>query len=344
MRVPTPDPTDPVLGWNLAQAHDNFQAVFIGFTDKPGSDPIALIRLPLNGHSPDCIQIRSASDNLATIAGKAGVDAAPGLTIDAGPLGALLKAAHALQREQQRLATINTRLESLARLETSWKDVAIPDASLQQILQLVERFAAGQPLLPKGMLLWGPPGTGKTLIARKLAQHVNCTFKAVTIADLKGEHIGHTGPKVKKIWDECRNNAPTILFVDECESAFARRGGRDSDAFGNELVQTFIAEWDGFNQGGGNVLVIGATNRRELLDDAVMSRFTTAIELPAPDADARERILTAEFAQAQLGYPAEQQLVRETAGMSGRDLATLVTSVVSSHPGAARPMRTSLPQ
>ena len=178
MRVPPPpDPTDPVLGWNLAQAHDNFQAVFIGFTDKPGSDPIALIRLPLNGHSPDCIQIRSASDNLATIAGKAGVDAAPGLTIDAGPLGALLKAAHALQREQQRLATINTRLESLARLETSWKDVAIPDASLQQILQLVERFAAGQPLLPKGMLLWGPPGTGKTLIARKLALHVNCHFK-----------------------------------------------------------------------------------------------------------------------------------------------------------------------
>ncbi len=257
------------------------------------------------------------------------------MTIHAGPLGALLKAADPVQREQQRLATINTRLESLAKLETSWKDVAIPDATLQQIIQLVDRFAAGQPPLPKGMLLWGPPGTGKTLIARKLAQHVNCTFKAVTIADLKGEHIGHTGPKVKKIWDECRNNAPTILFVDECESAFARRGGRDSDAFGNELVQTFIAEWDGFNQGGGNVLVIGATNRRELLDDAVMSRFTTAIELPAPDADARERILTAEFAKAQLGYPAEQQLVRETAGMSGRDLATLVTSVVSSHPGGS---------
>ena len=335
VRVPTPDPSDPVLSWNLAQAHDNSQAVFVGFTDNPGSDPIALIRLPLNGHSPDCIQIRSVSDNLATIAGKVAADAAPGMTIHAGPLGALLKAADPVQREQQRLATINTRLESLAKLETSWKDVAIPDATLQQIIQLVDRFAAGQPPLPKGMLLWGPPGTGKTLIARKLAQHVNCTFKAVTIADLKGEHIGHTGPKVKKIWDECRNNAPTILFVDECESAFARRGGRDSDAFGNELVQTFIAEWDGFNQGGGNVLVIGATNRRELLDDAVMSRFTTAIELPAPDADARERILTAEFAKAQLGYPAEQQLVRETVGMSGRDLATLVTSVVSSHPAGS---------
>lgn len=332
VRVPAPDPADPLLSWNLSAPDDNSHAVFVGFTDNPSKDPIALIRLPLNGHTPDCIQIRSVSDSLAVIAGGVAANAVPGLVAHAAPLNALVKAAEPLQREQQRLVAITTRLESLAKLETSWKDVAIPDDTLQQVIQLVDRFAAGQPPLPKGMLLWGPPGTGKTLIARKLAQHVNCHFKAVTIADLKGEYIGHTGPKVKKIWDECRKNAPTILFVDECESAFGRRGNRDSDAFGNELVQTFIAEWDGFNQGGGNVLVIGATNRRELLDDAVMSRFTTAIELPAPNADARERILSAEFAKARLAYPAEQQLVRETSGMSGRDLATLVTSVVSAHP------------
>lgn len=331
VRVPAPDPADPLLSWNLSAPDDNSHAVFVGFTDSADKDPMALIRLPLNGHSHDMFPIRSANGG-GSIASKVAASAVPGLVAHAAPLNALVKAAEPLQREQQRLVAITTRLESLAKLETSWKDVAIPDGTLQQVIQLVDRFAAGQPPLPKGMLLWGPPGTGKTLIARKLAQHVNCHFKAVTIADLKGEHIGHTGPKVKKIWDECRKNAPTILFVDECESAFARRGGRDSDAFGNELVQTFIAEWDGFNQGGGNVLVIGATNRRELLDDAVMSRFTTAIELPAPNADARERILSSEFTKALLPYPAEQQLVRETSGMSGRDLATLVTSVVSAHP------------
>lgn len=332
VRVPAPDPADPLLSWNLSEPEDNSHAVFVGFTDSIDKDPVALIRLPLNGHSPDVFPIRAANGAGGSIAGRVSANAVPGLAAHAGPLDALVKASEPLQREQQRLVAITTRLESLAKLETSWQDVAIPDDTLQQVIQLVDRFAAGQPPLPKGMLLWGPPGTGKTLIARKLAQHVNCHFKAVTIADLKGEYIGHTGPKVKKIWDECRKNAPTILFVDECESAFARRGDRDSDAFGNELVQTFIAEWDGFNQGGGNVLVIGATNRRELLDDAVMSRFTTAIELPAPDADARERILSSEFARARLPYPAEQQLVRETSGMSGRDLATLVTSVVSAHP------------
>ncbi|WP_057637234.1 AAA family ATPase [Stenotrophomonas ginsengisoli] len=332
VRVPASNPADPSLSWTLNNKHDYSNAVFVGFTDELDKDPLALVCLPYNNQPADLCPIRQI-DELSAVAGGVAELASAGLNAHAGAIAALQQACVPLQREQQRLAVVQTRLQSLLKVEKNWQDVAMPADTLETIIQLVDRFAAGIPPLPKGMLLWGPPGTGKTLIARKLAEHVDCHFKAVTIADLKAEYIGQTGPKVKSLWEECRSKAPTILFVDECESAFARRGGGDTDAFGNELVQTFIAEWDGFNQGSGNVLVIGATNRRELIDDAVMSRFTTAIELPAPNAEARERILNAEFAKARLPYPTDAQLVRETSGMSGRDLATLVAKVMSTHTG-----------
>ena len=332
VRAPSPNPANPGATWNVTEKHDNSNAVLVGLSNDIAADPQGFIRLPVNGHPAGYVAISSCLDSERNVRQQLAVDVADALAPFAGPVIALLAACEPLRHERSLQKSLQTRLESLDKLETNWQDVAIPEDTLETIIKLVDRFAAGTPPLPKGMLLWGPPGTGKTLIARKLAQHVDCNFVAVTIADLKAEFIGQTGPKVKKVWADARSNGPTILFVDECESAFARRGGTDTDAFGNELVQTFIAEWDGFHQGGGNVLVIGATNRRELIDDAVMSRFTTSVELPAPNAVARERILTSEFAKARVALPVTDALVRDTTGMSGRDLSTLVTSVVSTHP------------
>jgi transitional endoplasmic reticulum ATPase len=331
VRVPSPNPADPTDSWNLSETHDNSGAVLIGISSQFDKDVAGFIRLPLNNHPAGYIVVAGISSTERQLYTRVAEAAAVEMAALAAPVTQLYAACEPLQREQQLQHSLQTQLASLDKLETNWQDVAVPDDTLETIIKLVDRFAAGTPPLPKGILLWGPPGTGKTLIARKLAQHVNCNFVAVTIADLKAEFIGQTGPKVKKVWEDARKNGPTILFVDECESAFARRGGTDTDAFGNELVQTFIAEWDGFNQGGGNVLVIGATNRRELIDDAVMSRFTTSIELPAPNAEARHRILSAEFTKARIALPVTEALVRETTGMSGRDLSTLVTSVVSTH-------------
>ena len=330
-RVPATNPATAVDTWKLSEAHDNSNSVQVGLAEGDGKAQ-AMIRLPVNGQPAGLSMVLAPlTDHQAGLKAAAPALAAH-LTSLAAPIQSLLSVLSPLAREQDAARNIATRLASLDKLEASWKDVAIPNDTLETIIKLVDRFAAGTPPLPRGILLWGPPGTGKTLVARKLAQHVDCNFVAVTIADLKAEYIGQTGPKVKKIWEEARSKGPTILFVDECESAFARRGSRETDAFGNELVQTFIAEWDGFNQGGGNVLVIGATNRRELIDDAVLSRFSSSIELPAPTAEARERILVSQFANAGLGLPVTEALVRETTGMSGRDLSTLVTNVVSGHP------------
>lgn len=240
-----------------------------------------------------------------------------------------LDAQTVLLDEQGHVRLVEQRLETLDGIERAWSDVALPVETLDGILQLVDSFKCGQPV--KGILLYGPPGTGKTLIARKLAQHSGCHFVSTGVADLKSEHIGGSGPKVKAVWARCRENAPTILFVDECESVFASRGSSQSDAFGAELVQTFLSEWDGFNQSAGQVLVIGATNRHELIDSAIMSRFTESIAIGAPDAAGRHRILANEFAKAKLRFEPNEDMVRETAGMSGRDIHTLVSKIVARH-------------
>ncbi|MDR1074899.1 MAG: AAA family ATPase [Xanthomonadaceae bacterium] len=245
------------------------------------------------------------------------------------PIRQLAAAEAELWNEQRNTAELTRRIENIDEEIADWNSLAIGDDTLGQILKLVDAFAAGATPSPKGILLYGPPGTGKTLIARKLAEHSGCSFTAVGIADLKGQHIGHTGPQVKAIWQRSRQNAPCLLFVDECESVFIRRGSVDSDAFAAELVQTFLAEWDGFAQNNGKVLVIGATNRRDLIDDAIMSRFTSSIEIGLPDGEGRKRILAREFRQAGVNAGIGGAIIEQTAGLSGRDLHTLVARVVA---------------
>lgn len=249
------------------------------------------------------------------------------------PVRGLAASAEALDREASQVAALRQRLKTLDGVAAEWADVAIHEQTLDQILKLVDLFVSGRKPSPKGMLLYGPPGTGKTLIARNLAKYSGCHFEAVGIADLKAQHVGHTGPRIKELWQRCRAKSPCILFIDECESVFARRGGVDSDTFGAELIQTFLSEWDGFNEMSGMVLVIGATNRRDMLDDAVMSRFTTSIEIGLPDAEFRRRILHSELRRAGLGIAIDEGMLRDTSGMSGRDIHTLVASIVAEHLG-----------
>ena len=236
-------------------------------------------------------------------------------------------------RHRAAVVALEKRLETLEGVEKNWADVALDMPVLDQVLKLVDSFASGRKPSPKGVLLYGPPGTGKTLIARKLAKHAGCEFKAITISDLKADFTGGTGLKVKAVWNECRAKAPCILFIDECESAFAKRGGANSDSFNEELVQTFLAEWDGFNESSGQVLVVGATNQNDRLDNAIMSRFTASILIPPPNAVGRRRILGNELGKARLGLAVSDTMVQETSGMSGRELHTLVAGLLAEHIG-----------
>jgi transitional endoplasmic reticulum ATPase len=332
-RAPWPD--------HVIRAHLNidsqygklFGADLVTIRKAEGGDSVyALLRLP-TGDQPARLILMDAKERSLhwTWQESLAMAAVPALAGLVAPIRTLAQHGDAWSLEASRVNALRQRMKTLQEVIHNWTDVAINEPTLDQVLKLVDMFVSGRKPSPKGILLYGPPGTGKTLIARKLAKHAGCHFEAVNIANLKGQHMGSTAPLVKAVWDRCRKNAPALLFVDECESVFARRGGVDTDSFGNELVQTFISEWDGFNQSSGQVLVIGATNRRDILDDAVVSRFTAMVEIGLPDATARRRILAHELLQAGVETALPDTVVQETSGMSGRDLHTLVASVIADH-------------
>jgi SpoVK/Ycf46/Vps4 family AAA+-type ATPase len=175
--------------------------------------------------------------------------------------------------------------------------------------------------------LYGPPGTGKTEIARRIAESASCFFLSLTTPDLKAGFVGQTGERVKKVWQQARSRGRCVMFIDECEGVFARRGSSNGDSFSEELVQAFLAEWDGLGTEVQQVWVIGATNRRDLLDDAIVSRFGAAVQIDLPGAPERLQILQFEMEKLERAVPIPAFLGQLTTGMSGRNLARVASEV-----------------
>lgn len=239
-----------------------------------------------------------------------------------------------ISRIQQKINTIAAEISSFENRAKIWNDVILPNDVVQYILKRIVLFDQRDAAAPKGLLLFGPPGTGKTFLAKAIAQSTSSCFLEIKPPDLKSDHIGGSGRLVKSIWEEARRHEKTIIFVDECEGVFGRRGSVDSDQFTNEIVQAFLPEWDGMSSGG-NIWVIGATNRKELIDPAIVSRFGAEIEIPLPKEAERALILRKEFSKLGVDAALPDYIGKITAGMSGRDLASLARDVkTEAHPCA----------
>ena len=208
-----------------------------------------------------------------------------------------------------------------------WEKVHLPETLKQNIRQLGAAFAAGENSAAQGILLYGAPGTGKSLIARTLADTLDCGFIAINLHDVKGRYIGESGQKVKEVWEKAKAHHRCILFIDECESIFVKRGSSGSDSFTDDIVQAFIAEWDGFDKQQ-TVLVLGATNRRDIMDEAVLSRFAEQIEIPLPDAAMRQSIFAAELAALAWQGALPENASDYLQGFSGREIANLARQMV----------------
>jgi SpoVK/Ycf46/Vps4 family AAA+-type ATPase len=208
----------------------------------------------------------------------------------------------------------------------AWRRVYIPERQKLDILRRVELFERNDPAAPRGLLLTGPPGTGKTLVARTLRDMMGCDFQMLSLADLKEQKVGASGKRVREVWDRARTHQPAIIFIDECEGILGRRGAAETDAFATDIVQAFLAEWDGI-RGSAQVWVIGATNRRDMLDDAILSRFGWEVELQLPGVEDRRQILSQEVKALGLSVDAPLEAAALTQGMSGRDLKQLAQSV-----------------
>ena len=207
-----------------------------------------------------------------------------------------------------------------------WGGIELAPDVKASLRKWVRMFDAGHPAAPRGLLLCGPPGTGKTLLARTVARASNSEFFPTSVSDLKADIVGGTGQLVRALWERARESGRAIIFVDECESVFGRRGGVQSDAFSQELVQEFLSQWDGMGDSR-TIWVVGATNRRELIDEAMISRFGAELLIGAPTEEARRKILALELERCSVSLEIDDEMIGATAGLSGRDLRTISETV-----------------
>lgn len=216
---------------------------------------------------------------------------------------------------------------SEADLAKIWERIVLAPRIKDDLLDKIRLFNAADKAAPKGLLLYGPPGTGKTEIARRIADSASCQFMALKGPDLKAGYVGQSGEKVKKVWEQARGRGRCVIFIDECEGVFARRGGSTADAASEEIVQAFLAEWDGIGAESQQIWVVGATNRRDLIDDAIVSRFGAAVQIDLPGPAERLQILALELEKLERPSAVPEFLGQATTGLSGRNLSRLASEV-----------------
>lgn len=212
---------------------------------------------------------------------------------------------------------------SIEVLRDAWSKVVLRPDEMENLVRAQMLFAYDDPSAPRGILLKGPPGTGKSLSAQIFAESSGAHFFKLSIADLKSENIGGSAANVKRLWQEARENAPSVIFIDECEGVFAKRGSDQGDSFVNEVVQTFLTEWDGIG-GDKNILIIGATNRAELLDDAIVSRFTDILELLPQNSVGMAPLVNAVVRQLNLSIVIPAKIIESMSGMNGREVRNVI--------------------
>jgi len=179
---------------------------------------------------------------------------------------------------------------------------------------------------PKGVLLFGPPGTGKTLLAKAVATESEANFISVRGPEIFNKYVGESEKAVREIFKKARQTAPCVLFFDEIDAILGSRGRNDDTGVSQRIVNQFLAEMDGMKTLQ-NVLVIGATNRADIIDPAVLrpGRFDAIVFVPPPEVDARLEILQVHTRDMPLDSSVElEKLADLTEGFSGADIENLI--------------------
>jgi len=213
----------------------------------------------------------------------------------------------------------------------TWDEVVLPDKTkreLRQMQLLLENVALARDLgiePPTGLLLYGPPGTGKTTIARVLAWESKCSFLAASPAEINSMWLGESEKAVKRLFDEARAKAPAIVFLDEIDALLPSRSG-GVNLYSDKVVNQFLHEMDGLRTNR-RIFVIGATNRRELLDPALLrgGRLSREIEIPLPDLPSRRSLFALYLADAKRANDIDlDRLAENTEGFSGANIKAAV--------------------
>jgi transitional endoplasmic reticulum ATPase len=198
--------------------------------------------------------------------------------------------------------------------------------SIEWPLKHKEAFDYVDVKTPKGILLHGPPGTGKTLIAKAVAKMTESNFISIKGPELLSKWVGESEKGVREIFRKARQAAPCIIFFDEVDAIVPRRGSGSSGSHVTEnVVSQILTEIDGLEELH-NVLIIGATNRLDIVDPAILrpGRFDRIIEVPMPDAKGRENIFKIHTKKKPLAKDVDLgKLVAHTDGFSGAEIAAV---------------------
>jgi cell division protease FtsH len=199
---------------------------------------------------------------------------------------------------------------------------------IKDFLKEPERFQAVGARIPKGVLLYGPPGTGKTLLARAVAGEAGVPFFAISGSDFVEMFVGVGASRVRDLFEQAKQNAPAIIFVDEIDAVGRHRGagmggGHDER---EQTLNQMLVEMDGFDPKT-NVIMIAATNRPDILDPALLrpGRFDRQIGVDAPDMEGRRQILEVHAKGKPMSESVDLEVVaRKTPGFTGADLANVL--------------------
>ena len=218
--------------------------------------------------------------------------------------------------------------------KTTFSDVAGCNEAIEELGEIKEflqepaKFQAVGAKIPKGVLLYGPPGTGKTLLARAVAGEAGVPFYSISGSDFVEMFVGVGASRVRDLFEQAKENAPAIVFIDEIDAVGRHRGagmggGHDER---EQTLNQLLVEMDGFDVRGG-VILIAATNRPDVLDPALLrpGRFDRQIGVDAPDLDGRHKILQVHSRGKPMAADIDLlSIARRTPGFTGADLANVL--------------------
>ena len=251
------------------------------------------------------------------------------------------------QNSMGKFTRANVRIGSGNSKPVTFADVAGADEEKEELEEVVaflkdpDRFTRLGARIPKGILLVGPPGTGKTLLARAVAGEAGVQFLSISGSDFVELYVGVGASRVRDLFEQAKKQAPAIVFIDEIDAVGRRRGaglggGHDER---EQTLNQLLVEMDGFGKNEG-VIVMAATNRKDILDPALLrpGRFDRQIYVGRPDWRGREAILKIHAKDKPLAEDANlSSLARATAGFTGADLENLMNEAALLAARADRP-------